>query len=272
MTRVIATLVLFLAPFLSLCVTLPAQTVEYDEKLFELVDWQAFSNEVAFGNANNVPVSLDVSIFETPEIFSFDGYADDEGFDNLNFLGSDTFETIRFKGGFAGVSTFESESPIGELLMLIGSPGDGDAPSQYGPSLWCFDNSLSLEIVDAEIVPEGTITIKDNLLDNTAANITSSPESFHMSCVIRIFGNEFNQLNIIQLDSPGQDLVNVSFAIPVEKLLGDVNMDGIVDLLDVNPFVNILTNGGFVCEADINQDGVVDLLDVDPFVDLLIGS
>ena len=39
---------------------------------------------------------------------------------------------------------------------------------------------------------------KDNLLDNTAANITSSPESFHMSCVIRIFGNEFNQLNIIQ--------------------------------------------------------------------------
>lgn len=54
--------------------------------------------------------------------------------------------------------------------------------------------------------------------------------------------------------------------------IGDVNLDGAVDLLDVAPFVALLTGGGFQCEADINVDGAVDLLDVTPFVDLLTGG
>ena len=54
-------------------------------------------------------------------------------------------------------------------------------------------------------------------------------------------------------------------------IIGDVNQDGVVNLLDVPPFVALLSNGGFQLEADINQDGVVDLLDVNPFVDLLNG-
>lgn len=55
-------------------------------------------------------------------------------------------------------------------------------------------------------------------------------------------------------------------------ILGDVNQDGLVNLLDVNPFVTLLVGGGFSCEADINQDGAVDLLDVAPFIDLLNGG
>lgn len=53
---------------------------------------------------------------------------------------------------------------------------------------------------------------------------------------------------------------------------GDINDDGAVDLLDVTPFVDLLVNGGFLCQADINGDGVVDLLDVTPFVNLLTGG
>ena len=56
-----------------------------------------------------------------------------------------------------------------------------------------------------------------------------------------------------------------------EFLLGDVNCDGNVDLLDVSPFVDLLINGGTNVKADINQDGFIDLLDVSPFVDLLTG-
>lgn len=52
-------------------------------------------------------------------------------------------------------------------------------------------------------------------------------------------------------------------------LIGDVNGDGNVNLLDVAPFVDLLSLGGFQEEADINQDGNVDLLDVGPFVMLL---
>lgn len=53
--------------------------------------------------------------------------------------------------------------------------------------------------------------------------------------------------------------------------IGDVNQDGAVNLVDVQPFVDLLVSSGFQCEADINEDGAVDLLDVDPFVTLLGG-
>ena len=58
---------------------------------------------------------------------------------------------------------------------------------------------------------------------------------------------------------------------PCDNPLGDVNADGVTDLLDVVPFVEAIT-GDYVCEADINQDGESDLLDVPPFVDLLTGG
>ena len=53
---------------------------------------------------------------------------------------------------------------------------------------------------------------------------------------------------------------------------GDVNQDGVVNLLDVQPFVVAVSGGKFVPEADVNCDGTVDLLDVGPFVALLAGN
>ena len=51
--------------------------------------------------------------------------------------------------------------------------------------------------------------------------------------------------------------------------LGDVNRDGVVDFLDISPFILVLSAGGSQAEADINGDGNVDFLDVSPFVVLL---
>ena len=59
--------------------------------------------------------------------------------------------------------------------------------------------------------------------------------------------------------------------IPATVVLGDLNGDGHVSLLDIALFVEAISSGEFVSEADINQDGVVDLLDVQPFIDLLVG-
>ncbi|MEM9410688.1 MAG: dockerin type I domain-containing protein, partial [Planctomycetota bacterium] len=54
-------------------------------------------------------------------------------------------------------------------------------------------------------------------------------------------------------------------------LLGDVNCDGVVDLLDIQPFVDLLSVGGYSNKADFNEDGEVTLLDVEPFIDALQG-
>ena len=55
-------------------------------------------------------------------------------------------------------------------------------------------------------------------------------------------------------------------------VLGDVNQDGVTNLLDVGPFVELLSTGSFQIEADTNQDGAVNLLDVEPFVQILSGG
>ena len=58
-------------------------------------------------------------------------------------------------------------------------------------------------------------------------------------------------------------------AVDSQVLLGDVNLDGAVNLLDVAPFVELVSNNVFQSEADINQDGFINLLDVAPFVSIL---
>ena len=55
-------------------------------------------------------------------------------------------------------------------------------------------------------------------------------------------------------------------------ILGDVNLDGVVNLLDVDFFIDRLATGTFQAEADCNQDGEVNLLDIDPFIAILAGA
>ena len=52
-------------------------------------------------------------------------------------------------------------------------------------------------------------------------------------------------------------------------LLGDVNLDGVVDLLDVSQFIDRIAQGDFQAEADTNQDNAVNLLDVASFIEIL---
>ena len=55
-------------------------------------------------------------------------------------------------------------------------------------------------------------------------------------------------------------------------LLGDVNLDGVVNFLDIAPFVTILSVSGFQAEADVNQDDLVNFLDISPFISILTGQ
>ena len=58
----------------------------------------------------------------------------------------------------------------------------------------------------------------------------------------------------------------------MQPILGDVNSDGLVNGLDVDPFVDVLLSGPYQAEADMNEDQVVNGLDVDPFVAAVVGG
>ena len=48
--------------------------------------------------------------------------------------------------------------------------------------------------------------------------------------------------------------------------LGDVNRDGVVNFLDISPFISILSGNSYLEEADTNEDGVVDFSDISSFI------
>ena len=74
----------------------------------------------------------------------------------------------------------------------------------------------------------------------------------------------FDQVRILTESSlqflPGDDMV---------FLIGDVNRDGVVNFLDISPFIGVLSSTEYQFEADINQDNVVNFLDISPFIGLL---
>ena len=82
--------------------------------------------------------------------------------------------------------------------------------------------------------------------------------------------------------SSGTSQDNDGNGIPDEcQILGDLNCDGSINSLDVDPFVLAMTEPGEygvqhpecdIYNADCNSDGSINSLDVDPFVGLLTGS
>ena len=61
--------------------------------------------------------------------------------------------------------------------------------------------------------------------------------------------------------------------IPLPALLrGDINLDGLINALDISPFVTVLTSGLYQAEADINQDDLVNALDISGFVSCLVSG
>ena len=59
---------------------------------------------------------------------------------------------------------------------------------------------------------------------------------------------------------------------PCDDLPGDMNRDGIANLLDVVPFVDALVAAEYNCAGDVNQDGQFNLLDVSAMVNLIMGN
>ena len=56
--------------------------------------------------------------------------------------------------------------------------------------------------------------------------------------------------------------VHASFRIEAPTVLfGDVDGNAVVNLLDVAPFVDLITSGAFQPDADVNQDAIVDMFD-----------
>ncbi len=140
------------------------------------------------------------------------------------------------------------------------------------------DNPFESGVSEADIIVSdvelGTVLLSSSIEHSTSTNgsIPAANELFFSEQFTAV-GNS-TRLTFISTSASGTasggillDAINVGQMV----LVGDVNCDGVINLLDVAPFVELLSAGGFSKKADINQDGVLNLLDVGPFVALLVG-
>ena len=128
----------------------------------------------------------------------------------------------------------------------------------------------------------------DLLLTDAGGTLTISSESFPDIVLAGVLEGDNDLGNTVV---PANSLVSISYShtdpeadgpriisllvAEVEAddcMLGDVNRDGIVNFLDISPFIGALTGGEISCEADVDQNGVVNFLDISRFILLLSGG
>ena len=56
------------------------------------------------------------------------------------------------------------------------------------------------------------------------------------------------------------------------EIPGDINGDGVIDILDLILLVNMILNGKYSIVADWNEDGVVNILDIIIYKNIILGN
>jgi len=70
-------------------------------------------------------------------------------------------------------------------------------------------------------------------------------------------------------DDPTPDSSNTGSS---ENLMGDLNTDGFINVLDIVIVVNLVLDGGFNIYGDMNEDGTLNILDIVALVSIIIDS
>ena len=166
-----------------------------------------------------------------------------------------------------------SEQDFANLEAFIVSDGnDNTARALRGVTDWPFAGS-GTDAYGFRALPAGFATSNGfitftQLIARWATTDTDIVNGFERIRVVSIFQG-------MNLSFGASDLRfghSVRCVKDVEQvLLGDVNRDGEVNLLDIDPFIEILSGGLYSVEADVNEDGTVNLLDVDIFILILSG-
>lgn len=81
----------------------------------------------------------------------------------------------------------------------------------------------------------------------------------------------FADFPVIDINAPalGASSNFVTMITATAAPLGDVDLDGAVTFLDIQPFIALLASEEFQAEADCDCSGTLDFLDIGPFIEIL---
>lgn len=201
-----------------------------------------------------------------------DFYFDDTPYDSVEYM-LDNRGVGTSLAGTPGEFLFDALTIwIHEIGHVMGFSGASGTFSDGMPYLAYTDfaNNLSGNLYEFDWLQGG--------LEGSSGDVANMFNAFHISesgangWVASM--NPFAITGLRKLITPiDSDIVADAFHLQVDELalpiLGDVNCDGSINLLDVDPFVASLSAKQYLGKADVNGDGANNLLDVAPFVELI---
>ena len=156
-------------------------------------------------------------------------------------------------------------------FVQVGPEGNVDGNNQFSQVGNLF-GVTGMSMIDAPFPFEDQVvdlsTVKPVPFDIVGAQLSLDGDQLTLSTTVNI-DFDFEVIGGTATMNLNGPLVLVGTVKGGGFVLGDVNCDGEVNLLDVSPFVDLIINAGFSDKADMNADGEINLLDVQPFVDLL---
>lgn len=199
-----------------------------------------------------------------------------------------TGNTLSAAAGDGGLTNISPQDALGANNPSIGNGdfdliGDGDESSDLNPGetlSFTFDQDVVFTSIELESVLADDSF--DVLVDGVAVLETTGEDQFiglgGLAGLTIEAGSEitFAVDGVLETATggPATSLRIETFTVDTvtTTLLGDVNRDGVVDFLDILPFIGVLSNGLFQAEADTDESGVVDFLDIVPFIAIISAS
>ena len=72
------------------------------------------------------------------------------------------------------------------------------------------------------------------------------------------------------LKIPGMELVYANMPTNEHPATGDVNLDGEVNIADINAVIDMILSGNVLSVGDVNADGEVNIADVNALIDIIL--
>ena len=114
----------------------------------------------------------------------------------------------------------------------------------------------------------------DTILDNGSINIDENIVNYDTNTYTVSDLQEFELINIaiISIHQFGISEKSDIFSVMYNSNIGDINDNGLIDIVDIILMVNMIMNEEYSLPADMNADGIVNILDILALVNYILAE
>jgi len=193
---------------------------------------------------------------------------------------ADDFITLSLKIVEHANASFVEDADLDVLTVDLGEISLGEPIAPFDVSLFNLASqagaelTAKLDLISVDSIPPNSfLTFAESSFEDLDADEFNELSVAGTPSGVGMGSTEF-VLHLSDEDIPGGQQQTLQLIVNYEVvdaaiLLGDVNQDGVVNFLDIVPFIALLSTSDYRAEADVNEDGEVTFLDIVPFIALL---